>query len=260
MSKKTLAQVAKDVQYAIVKHSPEILTGLGISGMLTTTVLAVKATPKALILIEEEKRRRSQELSEPVEKLDTLSVVKTTWKCYIPSAVIGVLSAGCIIGANSVNLRRNAALATAYTLSETALKEYQEKVVETIGEKKEQLIRDKVAEEKIQKNPVSSNEVIVTGRGDTLCYDVISGRYFNSDIEKIRKAENVINRRLMDEMWVTLNEFYYEIGLPGTTVGQDLGWDVDQGLIDIHFSAQMSEDERPCMVIDYSIEPKYRRY
>ena len=105
-------------------------------------------------------------------------MIKAAFKCYIPSAVITTLSVGCIIAASNINHKRNAALATAYSLSESALKLYQEKVIETVGEKKEQQIRDEVAKEQIARNPVSKNEVIVTSSGNTLCYDVLSGRYF----------------------------------------------------------------------------------
>ena len=131
MSKKGLSGVLKSVQTAMKKHSPEILTGIGIAGMITSTVMAVKATPKALKLLDEYKLERGY--PEDAEKIPPVEVVKTTWLCYIPSAIIGSISVLCLIWASSTNLRRNAALATAYTLSETALKEYQEKVVETSG-------------------------------------------------------------------------------------------------------------------------------
>ena len=115
------------------KHSSTILTVISAGGVVATTVLAVKATPKALQLIEAKKVEVGLQPDTP---LPTKEVVKATWKCYIPAATTGVLSATCIIGASRVNLRRNAALATAYKISETALSEYKEKVVETIGEKK----------------------------------------------------------------------------------------------------------------------------
>lgn len=256
MSKLNLAQIAKNIQLTVSKHSPEILTGIGIAGMVTTTILAVKATPKALRLIEEKKEELEFERDEFVT-LSKAEVVKTCWKCYIPSVVTGTLSAACLIGANSVNARRNAALATAYTLSETALKEYQEKVVETIGEKKEQTVRDSVAKDKIDKNPVSTHEVIITEKGNTLCFDAVSGRYFKSDIEKLKKAENELNRRMRDEMYIPLNDFYYEIGLKSVSIGDDLGWNIDRGYIDLDFSSQLADDGTPCLVISYRVAPRY---
>lgn len=179
------------------------------------------------------------------------------WICYIPAAVTGTVSIACLIGANSVNARRNAALATAYTLSESALKEYQEKVIETIGEKKEQAVRDALAKDKLEQNPVTNREVIITERGDTLCFDVVSGRYFKSDIEKLKKAVNELNRQMRDEMYISLNEFYYEIGLSGIGIGDDLGWNIDNGYIEPSFSSQLSENGTPCLVIGYHVEPRY---
>lgn len=251
MNKKNIALAIKNIQTSIKKHSPEILTGLGIAGMITTTVMAVQATPKALILIEEKK----EELE--AAELNPIETIQATWPCYIPAAFTGIVSVFCLIGAGSVNMRRRTALATAYTLSESALKEYQEKVVESIGEKKEQSIRDAVAKDKIEQNPVSNREVVIVERGNTLCFDTVSGRYFKSDIDKIKKAVIELNLRLRDEMYISLNEFYYEIGLNGTSLGDMLGWNIDQGYIDVSYSSQLTDDETPCLVIEYHIAPRY---
>jgi hypothetical protein len=254
MSKTKFAAVFKSMRTAVSKHSPEILTGIGIAGMVTTTVLAVKATPKAMRLIEE----YEEDILTEDEKIKPIDVVKLTWKCYIPAAITGTASVACLIGASSVNARRNTALATAYKLSETALSEYREKVVETIGEKKEKEVRDAVAKEKIEKSPVQQQTVIFTGRGDTLCYDPLSDRYFKSDIEKIRKAANDLNNRMFDEMDISLNEFYSEIGLKEIGIGSDVGWNINNGdKIDLYFSAQLADDDTPCLVIEFNIPPKY---
>lgn len=260
--KNNLSQVVKNIQMSMKKHSPEILTGVGIAGMITTTVMAVRATPKALALIEEAKCKKVEinEINEDVcEKLTPVETVKAVWTCYIPATIIGLLSVSCLIGASSVNLRRNAALATAYTLSESALKEYQEKVLEEVGEKKERAIRDAVAKDNIEQNPLGTREIIITKNGgDTLCYDELFGRYFYSDIDKLKKIENELNRRMRDDGYISLNEFYYEIGLNGVKSGEDLGWNIDRGYIDIFYSAQLADDERtPCIVLKYRTEPRW---
>lgn len=232
------------------KHSPEILTGIGIAGMITTTVLAVKATPKALKLMEDARYDKEEDLTVP-EK------VKVTWKCYIPATLLGLASVGCLIGANSVNLRRKAALATAYKLSETALAEYKEKVIETVGEEKAKDIRSAIAKDKMEKNPVTKSEVIITDKGESLFCDSISGRYFKSDMNTIEKAVNTINRRLLNEMSVSLTEFYSEIGLSPTSLSEELGWNMNEGQIEIDFSSQITDDGRPCIYIEYEIAPRY---
>lgn len=249
--KKELAKSFLSLKTAIKKHSPEILTGIGIAGMITTTVMAVRATPKALILIEE----RKEEIG--AEKLEAMDMVKTAWACYIPAAITGTLSVACLIGASSVNARRNAALATAYTLSESALKDYKGKVIEMFGEKKNEAVKDAIAKDKVEKNPVVTREVIITEKGNTLCYDAISGRYFKGDIDKIKKAECELNRQMRDEMYVSLNDFYYEVGLDNIKIGDELGWNIDNGYIDLSFSSQLASDGTPCLVIDYSIAPRY---
>jgi hypothetical protein len=252
MNKPNVARFFKSIETTLTKHSPEILTGIGIAGMVATTILAVKATPKALKLIEAKKRE------EHVDKLKTVDTVKVAWKPYIPAAVTGVASVACLIGASSVSVRRNAALAAAYKISETALTEYKEKVVETIGEKKEEAIREKIEEDHIKKNPVANSEVIVTDRGKTLCYDYTSGRYFESDIDHIKKAENKLNKSMIHDMfgYVSLNDFYSEINLPHTSIGDTLGWNTEH-LIDIRIGSHIAEDGRPCIVVAHNNEPKY---
>lgn len=250
MNKKSISNFVKTVGNKLSEHSPEILTGIGITGLLSTTVLAVKATPKALQLIDEKKEEMN------TDELTNTEVVKTCWKCYIPAAVTASVSVACLIGANSVNSKRNAVLATAYKLSESAFSEYKEKVIETIGEKKEEEVRDKIAKGRIEQNPVKNNEVIITGKGDVLCYDIVSGRYFKSDVDKIRKAENTLNKKLMNDMYCSLNEFYDLIGLPFTQMGFELGWNINDSLVEIEFSTQLSEDDTPCVVIQYSVLPK----
>lgn len=240
------------VQIALKKHSPEILTGIGIAGMITTTVLAVKATPKALMLIEEKK------LDLDTEKLGPVETVKTVWPCYIPPVVTGVMSIGCLVGASSVNIRRNAALATAYALSETTLKDYKEKVIETIGEKKESEVRDAIAKSKLDKNPVIDNEVILTDKGEDLCYEPLSGRYFRSDADKIKRALNELNNMMLKNTHATLNDFYCEIGLSETKIGDEIGWDIQtSGMTDIRFSAFPASTGEPCLVIDFTVPPIY---
>ena len=278
MGKFNLSNVAKNVWTATKKQSPEILTGIGIAGMFTAAVMAVRATPKALSLMEDEIAYRIhtnlQDEDGNIEELIKVSdnpngdeyghyrlpakdAVLTVWKCYIPAVIISGVSTACLIGASSVNLRRNAALATAYTLSESALKEYQEKVVETLGTRKDQSVRDAIAKDKVEKNPPIEQEVIITEKGNTLMYDAISGRYFKGDIEKLRKIENQLNKRLRNEDYISLNDFYYEIGLPSIKMGDGLGWCVDRGMIEFDFSATLTADDNPCIVIDYRLAPEY---
>lgn len=246
-----LTKFIKTSKGFMTKHSPEILTGIGIAGMLTTTVLAVKATPKALYLIEDKK----EELE--VDNLTAIETIKAAWKPYIPAAALCVASVSCLIGASTVNYKRNAALATAYAISEKTLVRYRDKVIETIGEKKEKDIREKVAQDEVNKNPVSNSQVIITSKGDTLCKDSISGRYFESDIETIKKVVNKLNKQMIYQQYVSLDEFYSELGLEPIKNASYLGWNLDDGLIEVEFSACLAEDDKPCLYVDYTVAPRY---
>lgn len=250
-----IQQLLKSTGQIMKKHSPEILTGIGVAGMVATTIMAVKATPKAILLINE------KEVELRAEKLTKKEVVQTVWKCYIPAAVTGVASIACIIGASSINAKRNAALATAYTLTETALKEYKDKVVETIGEKKESEIRGAIAQDKLRNDPVIQADVIETAKGKTLCYDALSGRYFRSDVDKIKRAEYELNKQLLNEGYISLNDFYYEIELEPIKVGDKLGWSARQErYIEVKFGSALTTEQEPCLVLDFSVAPLYDYY
>ena len=252
MSKEGLKRTIKSAGRVLTKYSPGILTGIGITGMIGATFMAVKATPKALYLIEAKKEESE------VEELTPVETIKTCWKCYIPATLTTVVSAACLIGASTVSAKRNAALATAYSISEAALREYQEKVVEVVGEKKEKAVRDAVAKDQIERDPVTKSEVvIIDSNSNTLCYEPLSGRYFKSTIDKIKKAEIKLDRQMIQEMYVSLNDFYWEIGLDGTDLGDQMGWNLSKGYMDLSFSSQLTDDGTPCAVIVYGIPPVY---
>lgn len=233
------------------RKSPEILAVFGITGMISTVILAVKATPKAMQLIEEKKEATKEEPTKP-------EIIKTAWKCYIPAAITGAVSVACLITSYAVSSKRSIALTTAYVMSETARKEYAEKVTDIFGEKKEKEVTDSIAKDKIEASPVTKQEVIITEHGNTLCFDSLSGRYFRSDIEKLRKVANELNERMLIENYVSLNEFYYEIGLDGIEVGDWLGWNVQKtGLISLKFSSQITDNGLPCIVLNHSNPPVY---
>lgn len=254
MKKNALLKFGKGIMRLSVKHAPGILTGLGISGMFGAAIGAVMATPQALRNIEAEKERLD------VAKLTPKETVKVTYKCYLPSVITGVSSAVCIVCGHRLHARRNAAIATAFSLQEIAMSEYKNKVREVVGEKKEQEIRDEINKDRMDKVPYRSSEVFITPLGETLFLDVMSKRYFKSDINRVRAIINDINRRLLSEMYISLNELYYELGLASTKQGELLGWHVDDGLIELDISAHLSEDDTPCLVLDYKVGPRYRDY
>ena len=252
MNKLDVAKFINSAKVWTTKHSPEILTGIGIAGMITTTVLAVKATPKALELIDQ----RKFELE--AEKLPPIEVVKVAWKPYILATVTGVASVACLIGSSRVSARRNAALATAYQLSTTALSEYQNEVLDTIGEKKDQLIREKVAQKQIDKLPTPEEDFEYTGNGQELCLDPLSQRYFVSDITTVRNAAITLNKRMQQSICgsASLNDFYSELGLEHIDIGYDMGWNANY-LIDLDDHPGKTKNGKLCWVVSHSNPPIY---
>ena len=240
------------------KHAPDILVGVGIAGMVTTVVLSVAATPKAMKSIEEKKKQLNK------TKLTIWQTVSAGWKYYVGPTVVGLASIGCFLGSNGIQNKRNLNLATACAILETSSRRYAEKVIETIGEKKEQQIRDKMAEEDIKKNPARGQEVMCTAGGDTLCYDSKNKIYFKSSWNKIKNAENAVNAQLNTsedpDLFVPLNDFFYELGLPMTDYGKMVGWKRDSGYLKISRSSQLTDDGTPVLVFDYSYSAKYGRY
>lgn len=233
------------------KNAPAILTGVSVAGVVSTAMMAVKATPGAMYAVEDAEEEKNDILTKK-------ELIQTVAPHYAPAAILGATTIACILGLNSVHARRNAALASLYTLTESTLKDYKEKVLEEVGVKKALKIDDAVAEERIKENPVSKNEVFLTGTGDTLCYDVMSGRYFRSEIESIRQAQNDFNHDLINgnSVWLSVNDFYYTLGLRPIKLGDYVGWFTDE-LMDIKFTSKIADNGDPCVVLQYVVEPRF---
>lgn len=234
---------------AISDKKPEILTGLGCVGVFGTAGLAIEATPHAMVAMENVKKQDN--------KKDKVKVfVRDVVPCYLPTILSGVASVGCILGSHKEMKKRNLVTAGLYAASERTLKTYQDKVIERIGEKKEQEIRDDIAKDKLKKNPMGEGNVIVTGRDAHWVYDSYSGRYFRCDMETLRKAENNINAKVFQEMYATLNDFYYDLpNVDPLRQGDTVGWSGDTGMLELEFSAQLNDNGEPCIVIDYNVHP-----
>lgn len=246
--------IVKNLGGVISKNSPHILTGLGCAGLISTAILTGKATIHAMDILEDENNYRKKNDFVRMERTDK---VKLVWRCYIPAGVVGLTSIGCIIGANTINTKRNAALAALYTLSETAFRDYKTKVVQQLGKAKDTAIKDEVAKERIAKNPVKDSNIVITGDGEILCLDMLSGRYFKSKYETIRQKINDLNWDLRSEMWLDLNELYYALGIPPIELGNLMGFNLEKSQIEPVYSTQLDENGKPCLVIDLDVYPKY---
>ena len=242
--------ILKAAEVGLRKNSPQILVAVGIVGTAASLLLMADARPKALEIIDREERKKGSGLTKK-------EVVKATWKCYIPVALAWTTSAACIASGVNVSLRRQAAIGAAYAVSEAARINYRDKVVNVVGKKKEEEIRDAIAKDTLANRPLlEGTQVYDTGLGKTLCFDAWCGRYCLCDIEAIRRAANTIWSQILNDGSASLNDFYYEINLPESRSGDILGWDTRCDKFDLYFSSQLAgEDNTPCLVFDFKHYP-----
>lgn len=229
-----------------VKHNaPPLLIFAGVGGFVTTVVLAVKATPKAL-----EIQKEFKEDTTVWEKTKMLAPV------YIPTFTVGISSIACILAGTTMYNRRLGAIAAAYKLTETAYKEYKDGVLETIGEKKEKTVRDKVAENKLKK--LDCDEPLEEIEGKTLCVDLTTGGYFWSSKLDIERQVNELNARLLLEQYISVADFRDYLGNNNPCKYADkIGWHSDFGFIEVEYSSQLSRTGRPLLTIEYDCHEGY---
>lgn len=208
------------------KHGSTILTVLASAGVVGTAVLAVKATPKAIQIIEDDKS--SEESSTKLEL--SLRIAK----CYIPTFLVGTGTIACVVGANVLNQRQQATLMSAYALVDKSFSQYKGKLIELYGEDTHKNVVDAIAVEEAKEinvysqGFVSNLSLIPSTHQQTkqLFYDEYSHRYFESSLEQVMSAEYHINRNYILRGYVTLDEFYDFLGIEHNEVDENLGWGI----------------------------------
>lgn len=242
-----------NIKRNLQKNSPMIMTGLGVLGSLGAVVAAFKVAPKAKAVLKD--------IDEQMEGEDKGKILwektKAVTPLVLPVVAMEATSVACTIGAYKTNTKRLAGLATAYAISEQRFANYRDQVVKQIGEKKEQKVRDTVAEEQVKKAPIGKGNEVVLLENEQLCYDAYSGRYFKSSIDKMQKAENDLNKRMQTEMYISLNDLYYELGLPETGVGAEVGWNIGEDLVSLDFTSTILDNNQTCVVVDYRVGPRF---
>lgn len=239
-----------------------LLTGMGVTGVVSTAYFTGRASFKAARLIDREELRLRMESertpSNPPNLEDRLTnkeKVKLVWPLYVAPAGIGVTTITAIVMSNHTASKKIAALTIASGISERALQEYKTKVVEKLGENKERTIRDEIAQDRVTANPPSNTtQLVMAGSGEVLCHDMLTGRYFMSDMEKLRQAMNNTNYEIIAHDYASLSFFYDEIGLAPTAYSDLVGWRCDDHP-ELTFSTVLSPDGRPCIAIDFDSQP-----
>ena len=231
------------------RNAPTILTCVGSIGVVATSVMAVKATPKALQLLEEAKADKG-------DKLTKLEIVAVAWPAYIPAIVTGAATIACIFGANVLNQCQQASLASAYALIDNSYKEYKKKVEELYGKESNAQVQQEIAKVKYKENDIQQED------DELLFYDEFSGRYFNATMERVLVAEYQVNRELHNTGHDTLNHFYELVGLDPIGDGDALGWSEGgnyerywQSWLDFRHNKVVMDEGLECYIITMFEEP-----
>lgn len=245
----------------VKRNASTILTYLGGAGVVVTSVLAVKATPKAIKLLDEAKNEKGEELT----KFEKVRVVGPS---YIPAIISGAATIACIFGANELNKRQQAALASAYALLDNSYKEYKAKLKELYGDEAHNNIVNSIMVEKaddisVRGSYLGTNCDLSVEENDgepRLFYDEHSARYFEATIEQVLNAEYHLNRNYILRGYSYLNEFYEFLGIEETDYGSVLGWaPTDDGMywIDFNHRKVVMDDGLEIYIIEMPFEPTY---
>lgn len=233
------------------KNSSTILTCIGAIGVAATAVMAVKATPKAIAMLDKAKEEKGEELT----KLETFKVAAPA---YIPATVVGVSTIACIFGANILNKKQQASLMSAYALVDNYYKEYKNKLKELYGDDADTKVTQEMARDKYKEYDVPVSE------DKQLFFDMFSMRYFESTMEEVMRAENNFNKNLTLGGHASLNEFYDMLGIPRVDYGYELGWSHKAGgafygysWVDFEHEKVILDDDLECYIISMSHEPTY---
>jgi hypothetical protein len=198
-------------RFLLDQHASTILTGMGVAGTVSTAVLTGRSTFKAAEIIRKKEYSnaigRVQELSvdehglnvegvlhdepEKIADLSTMDKLRLIWPLYIPPAITGITTIMAIVSANRIDSKKIAALTVAAGVSDRTLQEYKTKLEEKLTARQYANVKDEIANDRVQATPVSPNGgTVIIGEGKVLCFDNVTGRYFYSTAEEIRKAEN----------------------------------------------------------------------
>ena len=244
------------------RSSPTILTALGIVGVVGTAVMAVRATPKALKLIKAKK----DELE--TDKLTPMELVQTTWRCYIPSALIGVGTITCIVGIGVMDKRNQAALTSAYTMLNESYKQYRQAAKKVYGEDADNKIHTEMAKDaKVASSDWGYqvyNMDMDPASEQLLFYDLTSKKYFTTTMAAVLNAQYHVNRNLSLRGDCSLNEYLSFLGVDGVDKGDEVGWDISYMVeelesywLDFDNYKTILEDGLECIIIDTMAPNKF---
>ena len=237
---------------------PTVLTIAASGGIIVTAVLAAKAAPEAVRMLDEAEQEKGR-------KLTKTEIIATAAPVYIPAVVSGVSSIVCVAGANILNKHQQTALAGAYALARNSFREYRNKVKDIYGGEAHRKVMDSLSVEKCADRNIVAPCLVTNaslafddGMEETRIFrDEFSGRHFESTFSKVLQAEYHLNRNYALNGDVSLNEFYDFLGLKGVDDGDSIGWSIDNEIVWIEFDHRKTvlEDGTACYVISMPFEP-----
>lgn len=244
------------------KHSPEILVGAGVVGVVASAVMACKATTKLDDVLAETKDTvdKIHDVTEHPEKIPEgkeytvedskkdLTIVYTQAgvklvKLYGPAVVLGTVSIAAIIGGHHILRKRNIALAAAYTAVDKGFKEYRGRVLERFGEEVDRELRYNIKAKEIEKTVTDANgkETVVKETVDVADPNLTSdyARFFDDgctgwtkdpefNLMFLKDQQRYANDLFKSKGHLFLNEVYDMLGIPRTQAGQVVGWIYDE--------------------------------
>lgn len=227
------------------KHSGAILAGITIGGTIAAVVLATKAGPEVKDILED-------------EEMDNKDKVIGVAKKMAPAAACAAVSVVSVVLNKKIADDKLATAYAAFTASQEMYSAYEKSAKTILGPEKAQEIKDSAAK-KIFAESCSDgaveNEVIITGHGNVKVYDPLISRRFRCDANYISKCVNELNFDLQSCMYVTLAELYDKLGLKGGILAENVGWEVENGPIDLNFTSFVDDDGEPCLVMDFFNRP-----
>jgi len=251
----------KNAQKLLVRHAPGILMGMGTVGVGTAVILAVKAGPKAVILTEQAEMEKAEReyggttMGHLMVELTWQEKLAATYKLYIPPAGLTLFSLMCFWAAHGIDLKRQAVVAGLYSTAEATLQEYQRKVVDMLGQKQADEIRQSIGDDRVaqaQRNLPPPPEDYDLG---TQKWCNLYGRRFPCSYNKIKEAQNDINDQMINEMYASEADLFYKLDPSGEFLRPDnrarmTGWTVDKMLV-----LRVNNPTSP--VLDIMYEDKY---
>jgi hypothetical protein len=241
---------------ALKRHAPEILTTLSVAGVVATAYFGSNAGYKAGVYLVTDFAERTENAApdEVVEPLAPKEVVKQTWKFYIPTAIAVVGTTVMVVGSNRISNSRQIALFSAAAISERALAEYQQKIVETTSVGKERKIQDAIIQDEVDKQGDKLDALTLKNDNDVLVIESFTKHVFVSNAEKIHRAENAANRQAIHDGYISLNDFLEHLGIPTSDAGDVVGWTNDNPL-EVIIGGSV-HNEKPVLTVNYITKPK----